>query len=99
VLVYYVDIDNTKFELEKIPGDNGNPDVYGAEIKLKKGASAPNYNWRKDAYTQQMTNMVLVMFTSEADGKAFFEKLALKKKNAKAPAKRIVLKSMEKKKK
>jgi hypothetical protein len=99
VLVYYADADSKMPNLEKISGDNGQPACFGAEVKSKKGNSFPNYNWREDSYSQQMTNTAMVLFVTEADGKAFFTKLAQKCKEAKPPVKRIVLKKMTKEKK
>jgi hypothetical protein len=98
-LLYYADTDGKMPKLEKVSGDNGRKPCYGTVVMSKKGASLPNYNWREDAYSQEMTDSAMVMFVTESEAKAFFDKLSQKCKGAKAPAKRIVLKKMMKEKK
>jgi hypothetical protein len=99
-LVYYVDTDATMPKLEEIPSPSGSGTAgYGTELKSKKGASMPHYNWREDMYAQDMSDTALLLFTTKPEAKAFFDTLAQKRKTAKAPAKRIVLKKMMKEKK
>ncbi len=93
-LVYYVDSDPVMPKFEELP-DSG----VGADLKSKKGATIPHYNWRINSYYQQMDATTTVMFAAKADATAFFDKLAQKRKSAKAPAKRIVLKKILKEKK
>lgn len=93
-LLYYMDADTTMPKLEEIPGS-----AVGADLKSKKGATIPHYNWREDAYSQKMDTKTTVMFATKADARAFMDRLAQKKKSAKVPGKRILLKSILKEKK
>ncbi len=93
-LFYYVDSDPVMPKFEELPNSG-----VGADLKSKKGATIPHSNWREGSYYQQMDATTTVMFAAKADATGFFDKLAQKRKSAKAPAKRIVLKKILKEKK
>ena len=97
-LLYYVDFASLP-KAEEIPSPTGGASAYGVEFKSKKGASIPSYSWLEDMYSQKMSSGESIMFATKADMKKFFDKFIQKRKTAKAPVQRIVLKSLVKEKK
>lgn len=98
-LVYYIDVNLKMLKPEEMPLPDGKGTAYGIEIKSKKAKSFPEYSWRADSYTQQMSDTESLIFASKSELKSFMDKLTARCKTAKAPTKRIVLKQMVKEKK
>ena len=96
-LLYYVDF-ATLPKPEKLDGPSG-LSAYGLNFNSKKGETIPTYVWREAMYSQQMSSEESLMFATQAEMKSFTDKFTQRRKSAKPPVKRIVLKTMLKEKK